>query len=111
MSVNERDLDYLNAAKFETTETSGRAYFEAQLAISRSKGTPISVFRFKHDDVWHVALLGDHPPKILTDKIDYTMSANGGSKEMLSDDLVTFLKRLRAEAIKQGWVEKHDRPL
>lgn len=105
----ETDADpYYRAARFVSERAAGRAYFRTQRLVYNSN-CELSCFRFQLDGIYHVAILGEPPPKKLEQRLQRLLS--NGSLVLLPPDILSRLFERRAEAARQGeWIERHFRP-
>jgi hypothetical protein len=108
VSGEERSSRYHRAAKFSGEREAGAVYFRVQKLID-TPDADLSAYRFQIQGVWHVAVVGDAPSKELAEELEKWLSS--GEPVELSEDVLEFLFRRRAEQIKHGpWVERHYRP-
>lgn len=101
---------YLRVARFPGEQPAGHAYFQIQEAVLRSRrDNDLSAYRFRLNQVWHVAVLGDPPPETLARRLELILST--GESTPLPKQILTALKQRRAQAEGIGpWVEGHYRP-
>jgi hypothetical protein len=102
-------LPYTQAARFAGEQPAAHAYAAAQDAIYTGPPNDLSVFRFRLNQVWHVAALGLQPPSELAQALTAILAA--GEPATLPDDLWQLLTQRRQQATRLGpWVERHERP-
>lgn len=101
---------YLRVARFSHEQPAGRTYFRIQQALFRTgHDNDVSAFRFRLNQVWHVAVLGDPPPTPLAKRLEALLSA--GEPATLPEQILDSLKQRRAQVQGIGhWVEGHYRP-
>src|SRR4051812_24784582 len=97
---------YLKVARFSSEGPAGRAYFAAQEAIYSEPRCDLSVYRLQLEKIYHVAVLGDSPPRRLERTLRQILAA--GDPASLPPELIQILIERRAQSIKIGpWVERH----
>lgn len=108
MCTDKNPNSYYRAARFSGEQTAGRAYFQLQELIYGPE-CDISVYRFKIKDVFHVAIVGEHPSETLDRQLQGALGL--GEAISLDERTLDFLLRRRAQQSSQGsWVEHHHRP-
>lgn len=107
-SSNERQQSsYFRAIRLEGDRPSGRVYQELQSTIAECE-CDLSVYRFRLDAAWHIAVLGETP----STRLDETLTALLASGDPVSVPLevANALATRRSEATRYGpWVEGHYR--
>jgi hypothetical protein len=106
----ERDVEsqFIRAVRFEIEEDARKAYFEVQNLIF-DNDCDLSVYRFKLNQVSHVAALGAPPEPNVLETLDSVLSR--GAATELPRDIARMLTDRRREAQRLGpWVEGHYRP-
>lgn len=99
---------YSQTARFAGEQPAGRAYRQAQQAIFQTD-CDLSTYRLQVNQVWHVAVLGEPPPKDLDEQLTGILAA--GEPATLPPDVLKLLTQRRAEAAKLApWVQRHYRP-
>jgi hypothetical protein len=102
-------VPFVRAARFGTEATAGRAYFAAQQEVFTAPACDLSIYRFLLEQVYHVAVLGDAPPRTLARRIERILAA--GDAVTLPDEVLQQLAARRDEQIQQApWSEGHYRP-
>lgn len=108
MCCDKNPNSYCRAAKFSGEQTAGKAYFRLQELIYGPE-CDISAYRFKIKDVFHVAIVGEHPGETLDRQLQGALGL--GEAVSLDERTLDFLSRRRAQQSSQGfWVEHHHRP-
>jgi hypothetical protein len=108
---HEREPDeYLRVFRFSGESLAGAAYVEAQDAIYGSfDENDLSVYRFRLNEVWHVAVYGLPPPEELRQQLESILAR--GKVASLPNRIVTILRDRREEATRMGpWIERHNGP-
>jgi hypothetical protein len=100
----------LRVARFSGESLAGAAYVDAQDAIYGSfEETELSAYRFKLNEVWHVAVYGLPPAEELRQQVEGILAT--GEATTLPDRIVRTLRDRRAEATQTApWLERHYRP-
>lgn len=107
--IQSQGEQYCLATRYRDQHTSGRAYTRAQNTLFSAEGSDLSAYRFQLDQIWHVAVLGQHPAPELDRRLRLILS--GGDPVTLPADILTVLFARRAAATELGpWVERHQRP-
>ncbi len=101
------DTPYYQAARFPNKQKAGAVYFPLQQMIFEAKDEcDLSVYRFKHEGVWYVVVLGEQPSSSLHVQIEAKLTS--GVLVSLSKDVLAYLQDRRARATLLGpWVEGH----
>ena len=108
-SREQEPVPYHLAARFDSEQSAGRAYFEAQESIFSAEQSKLSAYRFQFRGAWHVALLGDPPTPDLDRKLKGILDS--GEFTSIPDEALKLLAERRVQAAKHGeWVEGHYRP-
>ncbi len=113
MASSERPSDkndiYYRAARFAGEADAGRTYFKAQDLLLHGPTCDLSAYRLQLDQIWHVAVLGQQPPRVLDRQIRRVLAA--GELVSLPEEVLALLLKRRAQATNLGsWVEGHHRP-
>jgi hypothetical protein len=102
-------VPFVRAARFGAEVTAGRAYVQVQEALFVDLRPNLSAYRFLLREVWHVAVIGEPPPRTLARRIDRILAA--GAPATLPTDVLHVLAARREQQIEQGhWSEGHYRP-
>jgi hypothetical protein len=102
-------VPFVRAARFGAEVTAGRAYVQVQEALLIDLQSALSAYRFLLDQVWHVTVIGEPPPRTLARRIDRILAA--GEPATLPADVLELLAARRQQQIQQGpWSEGHYRP-
>ena len=97
--------DYYQAAQFVEEQTSATAYFQAQSMLA-DVTYELSTFRFRLDEEWHVAVLGDRPSQDFDQQVEAILAT--GEPTVLSSDILILLNQRRLQAAATApWVEGH----
>lgn len=100
---------YYQAARFASEADAGHIYFKAQDLLLHGPDNDLSAYRLQLNLIWHVAVLGEQPPRSLDRRLRRILAA--GDPTTLPTDVLELLLQRRARATKQGpWVEKHQCP-
>lgn len=101
------DTPYYQAARFPNKQIAGTVYFPLQQMIFEAKDEcDLSAYRFKHEGVWCVVVLGEKPSSSLHVQIEAKLTS--GVLVSLRDDVLRYLRSRRAQASQLGsWVEGH----
>src|SRR4051812_37002871 len=100
---------YVHVARFRGEQPAGRAYVSAQEAIYSEPRCDLSVYRLQLERVYHVAVLGDLPPRRLDRTLRRILAA--GMSTSLPQELIQILMERRTQSIQLGpWVERHRTP-
>jgi hypothetical protein len=102
--------EYLRVARFNGESLAGAAYVEAQDAIYNDVAeNELSAYRFRLNEVWHVAVYGLPPPEDLGQQLEGILAT--GEATTLPDRIIKILRDRREEATRTGpWIEAHYRP-
>lgn len=102
-------LPYSRVARFRDSRTAGQAYFAAQDAVFTAPATNLSVYRLILNQVYHVAVLGQLPPRALARHIERALAS--GEPVTLPQDVMQRLASRRAQHVRNApWSEGHYRP-
>jgi hypothetical protein len=97
------------AARFASEADAGQAYFKAQDALLHGPDNDLSAYRLQLNHIWHVAVLGEQPPRSLERQLRRILAA--GDSTTLPAEVLELLRERRARATQLGpWVEKHQWP-
>jgi hypothetical protein len=81
---------YCRAARFPDQPSSESPYLQLQDLVFESD-SDLSVFRFQLDNIWHIAVLGDHPGEDIDRRLEQLVSL--GQATELDSDMLDFLFR------------------
>jgi len=106
--MEQESKSYCRAAIFANERLAGKAYLQIQdLIFGTQYG--MSAYRFKINDVFRVAVVGDTPDEELDYQIQIALAP--GETLYLEEAMLNFLQRRRATQQKRGpWMEGHYRP-
>ena len=108
MLQQQESKSYCRAAIFANERLAGKAYLQIQDLIFGTQ-CDISAYRFKINDVFHVAVVGDTPDEELDSQLQKALTH--GETVCLEEPMLDFLQRRRATQQERGpWVEAHYRP-
>ncbi len=97
---------YYRAARFASEADAGQPYFKAQDVIFRDPANDLSAYRLQLDQIWHVCVLGEQPPRPLDRRLRRILAA--GEAVTLPEQVLQMLLERRARAIQTGpWAEGH----
>jgi hypothetical protein len=101
---------YSRTARFAGEVPAGHAYVAIEDLLYRTHEEPeLSCYRFQLDAVYHVAVLGEPPPRALDRQIARILAH--GEPAAVPEDVLKRLNRRRLEQRELGdWVERHHRP-
>lgn len=101
---------YCLAARFNTDNRAGRAYFQLQEYVrTHPDELELSVYRFSLRGQPMVAVVGNAPGEEPGRFIDRALSR--GTRVTLEEDVLRFLQERRVQETQRGtWVERHFRP-
>ncbi len=106
---------YSLAARYPDGQSAEAPYFEAQQVIFDNEQLELSSYRLQlrrlnsEEFDWHVAIVGDQPPKEFDQRFRRILSI--GELVELPLDVQDFLRRRRSEMTKNAqWTEGHYRP-
>jgi hypothetical protein len=107
-SSNEhQQSSYFRAIRLEGDRPSGRIYLQLQSAIAEVE-CDLSVYRFRLDAAWHIAVLGETPLPSLDEMLTALLAS--GDPVSVPLEVANALATRRSEAIRYGpWVEGHYR--
>lgn len=98
---------YFRTIRLEDGRMSAQVYQQLQRTIFEVE-CDLSVYRFRLDAAWHVAVLGETPPASLDEKL--TALLQSGEPVSLPPEVANALAARRSEATRYGpWVEGHYR--
>ena len=100
---------YLRAARFTGEQPAGRAYRALEQTVFTAEPNDLSVYRFRLDGVYHVAVVGMRPPPALEERL--TALLRTGTPTELPATVQQALLTRRAQVTPHGpWWEAHYRP-
>ena len=100
---------YVRAARFAGEQPAGRAYAALQQAIFTAAPNDLSAYRIQVDGVYHVVVVGVHPPPALEQRLTAILAA-GEPTELPAAVQQALLARRTQVAPHQTWWEGHYRP-
>lgn len=105
--MSQKEAPYYQAARFPNEKKAGDVYFPVQQMIYEAKDDcDLSVYRFRHERVWLVVVLGEKPPDELHLRIEAALTH--GVLVSLREDVLAYLQDRRVQASQLGpWVEVH----